>query len=38
VRETIIGDYRLIYRLKPGLIDVLTLFHGARLMDDERLK
>lgn len=38
VRETVLGNYRIIYRLKPTTIEVLTIYHGARLLDPFRLK
>ena len=34
IREVLQGSYRLIYRVKDGRIDILTVFHGARLLDD----
>jgi hypothetical protein len=24
-------SYRIVYRLQPGVIEVITVFHGARL-------
>lgn len=37
-RELIEGSYRIVYRLGPGeLIEILTVFHGARLLHLERL-
>ena len=32
VRELLVGDYRLIYRLRPGLAEVLAIHHGARTL------
>ena len=34
IREVLQGSYRLIYRVKDERIDILTVFHGARLLDD----
>ena len=38
IREVILGSYRLVYRLKDDQIELLTLFHGARLLKPERLR
>ena len=32
VRELIIDRYRVIYRLKNDVIEILTVIHGARLL------
>ncbi|MBA2593501.1 MAG: type II toxin-antitoxin system RelE/ParE family toxin [Pseudomonadota bacterium] len=32
VRETFEGRYRIIYRIRPDRIDILTVRHGARLL------
>ena len=37
VREVILGNYRLVYRLKAKLIEMLTVYHGARLLDPTTL-
>jgi toxin ParE1/3/4 len=31
LRETILGSYRVVYRTRPNRVEVLTVFHGARL-------
>jgi toxin ParE1/3/4 len=31
LREVIHGDYRIVYRLRHDLIEIATVFHGARL-------
>jgi addiction module RelE/StbE family toxin len=31
VREVIYGNYRIVYRVRPDLVEVVTVFHGARL-------
>lgn len=31
LREIIHGNYRIVYRLKGDLIEIATVFHGARL-------
>jgi toxin ParE1/3/4 len=38
LRETILGNYRIIYRVKSGLVEVLTVYHGARLFDPSRIQ
>ena len=38
LRETILGNYRIIYRARQGLIEVLTVYHGARLLDPSRIQ
>ena len=37
VREIILGNYRLIYRLLSETAEILTVHHGARLLDPGRL-
>jgi toxin ParE1/3/4 len=36
VREFLHGNYRVIYRIGEGRIDILTVFHSAQLLDDSR--
>jgi toxin ParE1/3/4 len=31
LREIVQGNYRIVYRLKPDIIEIVTVFHGARL-------
>jgi toxin ParE1/3/4 len=31
IREVIEGSYRIVYLVGPGVVHVLTVFHGARL-------
>jgi len=38
IREIILGNYRIIYRVKPEIVEILTVYHGARLLDPSRLK
>jgi len=33
IREIILGSYRLIYRIRLDEIQVVTVHHGARLLD-----
>jgi plasmid stabilization system protein ParE len=30
LRELLIGNYRLIYRVEPGVVQIVALIHGAR--------
>lgn len=38
IREIILGNYRIIYRHNPDLCEILTVYHGARLLDPKTLK
>ncbi len=38
VREVILGNYRLVYRLKDVSLDLLTIYHGAGLFDPSKLE
>jgi len=31
LREVIVRDYRVVYRLRRDVAEILTVFHGARL-------
>ena len=31
IREVIHGNYRIVYRLRQDVVEVATVFHGARL-------
>ena len=37
IRELILGNYRIIYRLTNDFVEILTIYHGARLLDLSRL-
>lgn len=37
VRELLCGNYRLIYRVRNGLVEILTIIHSARLLDPSTL-
>jgi toxin ParE1/3/4 len=30
IREIVVRHYRVVYRLRPGVAQILTVFHGAR--------
>lgn len=37
IREVIQGNYRLIYRVSESRVDILTVFHGARILRESDL-
>lgn len=37
IREVILGNYRLVYRFRAQLVEMLTVYHGARLLDPTTL-
>ena len=34
IREIFVGEYRVIYRMRPGEVEVVTIIHGARQLPD----
>jgi plasmid stabilization system protein ParE len=32
LREVVYQNYRIVYRLKPRAVEIITVFHGARLL------
>lgn len=38
IREIILGAYRLIYRIRQDEVHLLTLHHGARLLDTAKIE
>ena len=32
LREVVYGNYRLVYRLHAGVVEIVTVYHGARLL------
>ena len=38
IREVIIGNYRIIYRIRGNLIEILTVYHASRLLDIDEVK
>ncbi len=34
LRERIYGNYRIVYRLKEELVEIVTICHAAKLLDD----
>jgi toxin ParE1/3/4 len=37
IREIIFGNYRIVYRVNGDLLELLMVYHGARLLDASRL-
>lgn len=37
IREVILGNYRIIYRVHQDIVEILTVFHGSRLLDPSKL-
>lgn len=37
IREIILGNYRIIYRIIGEEVQILTVHHSARLLDESRL-
>lgn len=37
IREILLGNYRIIYRVRREVIEVLTVYHSARVLDTSRL-
>jgi toxin ParE1/3/4 len=31
IRELIYGNYRIVYRVRSDVVEIVTVFHGARL-------
>jgi len=38
IREVIFGNYRIIYRIRDKLIEILTVYHSARLLDVNKIE
>ena len=34
LREKIFHSYRIVYRIKPDIIEIVAIVHGARLLHD----
>lgn len=37
LREVLQGDYRLIYRVSDGRVDILAVFHSSRVFGEHEL-
>ena len=38
IREIILGNYRVVYRVRVDLVEILTVHHGARLFDPSTIQ
>jgi plasmid stabilization system protein ParE len=38
IREIILGNYRIVFRFRKNVVEILTIYHGARLLDPSRLR
>ena len=38
IREIILGNYRIVYRHSKNIVELLAIYHGARLLDPARLR
>jgi toxin ParE1/3/4 len=34
IRELIYRNYRVVYKVNPGFVEIITVFQGSRLLDD----
>ena len=37
IREIPLGNYRIVYRWKDPVVEILTVYHGARILDPDKL-
>ncbi len=37
IRELLLGSYRIIYRYDKSVVELLTIYHGARIFDPKKL-
>ncbi len=37
IREVALGDYRIIYRIRSNIIEILTVYHSARLLNSKKI-
>jgi len=35
IREIIVQPYRIVYRLRPGLVEIATIFRASRLFPEQ---
>ncbi len=38
IREIILGNYRIVYRLKGQIAEILTVYHGAKMVKSTKFK
>ena len=34
IREIVYGNYRVIHRVRENVVEILTVIHGARLLEE----
>lgn len=34
LREVIVRPYRVVYRLRPGVVEIVTVFRGSRMLPE----
>ncbi len=37
IRESVFGSYRIIYRVQSTVVEILTIYHGSRLLVPDEL-
>ena len=37
IREIVLGNYRIVYRIRGDAVEILAVWHGSRLLDPSRL-
>lgn len=37
IREIILGNYRIVYRIRENTVEILTIYHSARLLAPSKL-
>ncbi len=37
IREIILGNYRIVYRLQKQTVEILTVYHGAKLLNSSKI-
>jgi len=38
IREIILGNYRIVYRSRAKSVEILTVYHGAKLLNPAKIK
>ena len=38
IRELILGNYRIVYRYKKDIVEILTIYHSARILNQGKPK
>ena len=38
IRELVMGNYRIIYRVKDDIVEILTVYHSARLLNAKKIE